>query len=64
MTHGHLPLDVRGARLLGRHPGELERVLLRLAVPGHRHDEGERDRVLPRVVVRGDAGRRAGTRRP
>jgi pyrimidine-specific ribonucleoside hydrolase len=54
----HLGGDALGDRLDGRHPRHLERVLPRLARARDGHDVGERDRVLPFVAERRDAGQR------
>lgn len=54
----HLALDGGRRRVLGAEPHQVERVLPGSAVTGHRDDVGEGDRVLPRVVERGDALRR------
>src|SRR5690606_28592472 len=42
--------DRRGERVLGRQPGELERVLSRIALAGDGDDVGEGDGMLARVV--------------
>ena len=59
----HLGLHQRVERLVGGEPGEVERVVLRGAVAGHRHDERQRHGVLARVVERGHARASGSTRR-
>ncbi|ELP69558.1 hypothetical protein STRTUCAR8_09232, partial [Streptomyces turgidiscabies Car8] len=55
LTARHLVLDHGGGRLLRTEPDQIEGVLARAAVAGHRDDVGEGHRVLTRVVERGDA---------
>src|SRR5689334_18637817 len=58
LAAGHLGQQPLVPGLVRGEPGQLERVLLGRAVALHRHDVGQRDRVLARVVEGGHAGRR------
>ena len=58
LTARHLVPGPRGGGLLRAEPDQVQGILARTAVAGHRDDVGEGHRVLARVVERGDPQRR------